>query len=121
MPDHSISSVLQARKKYTDKLIILIAALDKIDPWLQMDEIQRIVKNMGILIEKYKNSAQILSKATLLSETELATARDQESKWQEFLIKMKNFNLKFRNKYIEYQKLNDKFIKQDMIKKSYKN
>ena len=86
-----------------------------------MDEIQRIVENIGKLIQKYKESTQILSNTASISEKELTTVRDQEKHWQEFLIKMKNFNLKFRNKYIECQKLNDKFRKQDMIKKSYKN
>lgn len=121
MPDDSILNALKTRQKCTDRLIILIDALDKIDPILQMSEIQRIVENIGKLIQKYKESTQILSNVASVSEKELTTVRDQEKHWQEFLIKMKNFNLKFHNKYIECQKLNDKFQKQDMIKKSYKN
>lgn len=119
--DPSLLQALETRKKCTDHLIILIAALDKIDPKLQSDEIQRIIKNIDKLIESYKESTQIISKATFLSEAQSATVKQQESQWQEFLKKMKNFNLKFKNKYIEWQELNQKFQKQDMIKKSYLN
>ncbi len=121
MPDDSIPNALEIRQKCTDRLIILITALDKMDPILQMNEIQRIVENIGKLIQKFKDSTQILSNRGSLSEKDLTTVTDQEKHWQEFLIKMKNFNLKFRNKYIECQKLNNLFRKQDMIKKSYKN
>ena len=121
MSEDPVLHALETRKKSTDQLLLLIAALDKIDPKLQIDEIQRIIENMDKLIERYKKSTQILSEASSLPEAQLEILRHQEIQWQEFLKKMKNFNLKFQNKYIQWQKLNQKFKNQDLIKKSYQN
>lgn len=121
MSENPVLHALETRKKCTDQLTLLIAALDKIDPKLQMNEIQRITENIGKLIESYKKSTQILSESTFLSDTQLTLLQHQETQWKEFLKKMKNFNLKFQNKYIEWQKLNQKFQNQEMIKRSYQN
>lgn len=121
MPDHSLLQALKTRKKSTDHLIVLMKTLDKIDPKLQMEEIQRIVVNIDKLIETYKESTQIIANTAFINDAQLATIKLQEDQWQEFLKIMKNFNLKFQNKYIEWQKLNQKFKNQDMIKKSYPN
>lgn len=121
MSEISIISSLQTRKKCVEHLHILIDALDKIDPKIQMDEIQRIIEKMNLLIEDYKESTISFSPDTPFSEDQLNLIKKQEIQWQDFLKKLKNFNFKFKNKYIEYKKLIQKFKNQDQIRNTYLN